>query len=340
MQTLLDLERTADAAAAHGPRELQHVDYLDGWRGLAIALVLQSHVVAIAAINTGRLGVDVFFALSGFLMSRILFVKRVPLSTFYKRRISRILPVFVLFVSVLYGAGYFLHRHEARYFFCTLTFTRTYLPLNDDFWHADIPMGHLWSLHVEEHCYIFLSLVTLIGLLRGREGPALVLAGTLCVAIHLVYFAYPALAPRGPFARTEAAGSHLLIAAGYYLMRKRYVPLVRPWMPLAAFAAAVFCYTLIAPWWCRILLSPYLLAFTVNHLSETPSWCRAALALAPLRLLGIWSYSIYVWQQPFLTQRYLFSDHRVFWCTAAIATGVASFYLYENPIRTWLNRVW
>ena len=246
-QALLDLEKTADAAAGHGPSELHRIEYLDGWCGLAIALVLQSHVVAIAAINTGRLGVDVFFVLSGFLMSRILFVKRVPLSTFYKRRISRILPVFVLFVSVVYGVAYFLHRHEAQYFFYTLSFTRTYLPKNADFWHADIPMGHLWSLHVEEHCYIFLSLITLVGFLRGREGPALVLAGTLSIVIHFVYIAYPSIAPPAPVARTEAAASHLLIAAGYYLMRNRYAPMVRPWMPLAAFAAAIYCYTSVAP---------------------------------------------------------------------------------------------
>ena len=63
----------------------------------------------------------------------------------------------------------------------------------------------------------------------------------------------------------------------------------------------------------------------------------------PLRLLGIWSYSIYLWQQPFLTHNYFayFGDDRnVISFIAAIATGVASFYLFENPIRTWLNKVW
>ena len=61
---------------------LRHIDYLDGWRGLAIALVLQSHFLAIGGFNSGRLGVHVFFVLSGLLMGRILFIKRVPLGTF------------------------------------------------------------------------------------------------------------------------------------------------------------------------------------------------------------------------------------------------------------------
>ena len=284
---------------------------------------------------------DVFFVLSGFLMSRILFVKRVPLTTFYKRRISRILPVFVLFVAVIYGAAFYLHRHERHYVLYTLTFTRAYLPTTASVWEADIPIGHLWSLNVEEHCYVFLSLVTLMAFLRGREGAALVLAGTLSVAIHFVYQALPSIAPTTSVSHTEAAAGPLLISAGYYLIHKRYLRLVRPWMPLAALVAAFACYdTKLAPWWCRVLFAPYLLAFAVNHLAEAPRWFRSLLAFGPLCLLGIWSYSIYLWQQPFLAQNYLAPDRRVIWCIASITTGIASFYLFENPIRTWLNKVW
>ena len=81
------------------------VDYLDGWRGMAIALVLQGHFFPLSGFESGYLGVDIFFCLSGLLMSRILFVQRVPLATFYKRRISRIFPVFLLFVVLVYGTA-------------------------------------------------------------------------------------------------------------------------------------------------------------------------------------------------------------------------------------------
>ncbi len=191
-QLVLEVEKAVKTAAAHGPSELRHIDYLDGWRGLAIALVLQSHFLAIGGFNSGRLGVNVFFVLSGLLMGRILFIKRVPLGTFYKRRISRILPVFVAFVAIVYGAAYVLHHEERHYFMYTLTFTRAYLPAAASFWRSDIPIGHLWSLNVEEHCYLFLGLFTLITCLRGRDGPALLAVGTLCVAIHFIYMALPA----------------------------------------------------------------------------------------------------------------------------------------------------
>ena len=339
-QAVLELEKAVDAAAKHGPSELHHIDYLDGWRGVAILLVLQAHFFVIPGIKSGRLGVDVFFVLSGFLMSRILFVKRVPLNVFYKRRISRILPAFLLYITVVYGAAYFLGRTERYNIVWSLTFLRTYIPTGYDFSNADIPISQLWSLNVEEHCYVFLSLLTLILPLKGREGPFLILAGVLSIAIHFSYCAFPDLAPASCEARTEAAAAHLLVAAGYFLVRSRAVPFVRPWMPLAASAAAAVCYAHFAPWWSSVILSPFLLAFAVNHLSETPRWFRSALAWPPLRLMGVWSYSIYLWHGPFASHDYFGHDGHVVSCAAGIGAGVLSFYLLENPIRTWLNKVW
>ena len=339
-QTVLDIEKTVASAAAHGPSELKHIDYLDGWRGLAIVLVLQAHFLEIPGIKSGRLGVDVFFVLSGVLMSRILFVKRVPLSVFYKRRISRILPAFLLYIAVVYGAAYLLGRAERHNLFWSITFLRTYIPADYDFSRADIPISHLWSLSVEEHCYVFLGLLTLIIPLKSREAPFLLLAATLSIAIHFVYRAFPDIAPSSCEIRTEAAAGHLLLAAGYFLIRQRAVPFVRPWMPLAAAAAAAVCHVYAVPWWTLVILSPLLLAFAVNHLSETPRWFRSALAWPPLRLLGIWSYSIYLWHVPFASHNYFGQSGNVVSCAAGIAAGVASFYLFENPIRTWLNKVW
>ena len=66
----------------------QHFDYLDGWRGLAIIFLLIGHFYPVPGINFGHFGVNLFFVLSGLLMSRLLFVKSVPIPLFYKRRIS------------------------------------------------------------------------------------------------------------------------------------------------------------------------------------------------------------------------------------------------------------
>lgn len=328
-------------AAVHGKSSLQRVDYLDGWRGLAILLVLQNHFFTIHGIDTGFFGVEVFFCLSGFLMSHILFVKRTPLATFYKRRISRILPAFLFFVLVIYAISYIKNIHFTWLeFVSTLAFLRTYIPATPDIWHASVPIGHLWSLNVEEHCYIFMSLLTLLAVVRGRESAVLVGAGILAIIIYFVYAKYPGLI--GDFAdpqiRTETAAANLLLSAGYFLVRERFVKYVRPWMPVVSFFMAATSYADFAPWWYSNLCTPFLLAFTINHLSEVWAPIRQALANPVLRLFGLWSYSIYLWQQPFIHVKGIIGTVPA--VAAAIFLGVASFYLLENPVRSWLNRKW
>ncbi|MBK8743115.1 MAG: acyltransferase [Betaproteobacteria bacterium] len=329
----------ADSASRHGESAVVRVDYLDGWRGLAILLVLQEHFFSLRGFASGSLGVNIFFCLSGLLISRILFVQRVPLSTFYKHRISRIFPVFFLFVVLVYGTAVLMgHPGTWPEFIATITLLRTYLPIYPDIWHTGLPIGHLWSLNVEEHGYIILSALTVIAAVRHRSGWLLVLLGVATIGIHLAYYRYAALAPANYEIRTETAAAYLLISAGYFLLRERFVPLVKPWMPLAAIGLAVACYWRGIPEWFSAVATPFLLAFAVNHLGQAKAAVLTALAAAPLRLLGICSYSVYLWQQPFYEFRASFPPGLALVC--ALLTGAASFYLFENPVRTWLNRNW
>lgn len=98
---------------------------------MAILLVLEGHFLNLLPLEAGRLGVDVFFCLSGFLMSGILFVNSQPLPTFYRRRASRILPAFVVFVLVMFGLSWWQGRSFtgtellATLLFCGLTYRRS-----------------------------------------------------------------------------------------------------------------------------------------------------------------------------------------------------------------------
>jgi peptidoglycan/LPS O-acetylase OafA/YrhL len=337
---LTRVDRILAVSTRHGPSELERVDYLDGWRGLAILLVLADHFLPTQDFESGILGVDVFFCLSGALMSRILFVKRTPLSTFYKRRISRILPVFLLFVLVIHAVallvGWAFTHVE---FLATLTFLRTYVPSSPVLWSSALPIGHLWSLNVEEHCYVLLSLLTLPALVRGREGWVLIGLGCASIAMFLFYAEFPAIAPEVFEIRTEAAASCLLISAGYCLVRERFVRFVQPWMPIAAtLLAGLMYWRLHLPWWAPEIVAPFLLAFAVNHLAEAAAWFKRLLATAPMRLMGLWSYSIYLWQQPFYIYKAQFGAAPA--VVLLMAVSLASFYLFENPVRSWLNRHW
>ena len=287
------------------------------------------------------MGVDVFFVLSGFLMSGILFLQRQGLRKFYKRRISRIAPVFVMFVFVIYA---FAFSQDLIFtwpeFVSTLTFLRTYFPATPGIWGTSIPIGHLWSLNIEEHSYIFMSTLILLRVLRGSEGWVLLVSGMACIAIGVIYVKLGARAPSWGSLGTEVAASHLLISAGYRLLCDRIRPWVPPWLPLITLAAAVLCYSKIVPWWSSSLMSPFLLAFTVNHLSETSQWFKSLLGTPVLRLLGIWSYSIYLWQQPFYNCKTVFPGGPSFALICAMVTALLSFYLLEKPCRFWLNKLW
>jgi peptidoglycan/LPS O-acetylase OafA/YrhL len=80
---------------------LRHVAYLDGWRGLAIIAVLIAHFGPKSTAWMGALGVQLFFVLSGYLMGGLLFIKNVPLTDFFARRFSRVVPTFLLFILTM-----------------------------------------------------------------------------------------------------------------------------------------------------------------------------------------------------------------------------------------------
>lgn len=274
-------------------------------------------------------------------MSGVLFLQRQRLSKFYKRRISRIAPVFVVFVLTIYAIAY--NRGLAFTpieFASTLVFLRTYIPHSLGIWASGIPIGHLWSLNIEEHSYIFMSCLVLLGIMGARAGRVLLASGMTCVAIGVLYVKLGSSAPAWGSLGTEVAASHLLISAGYRLVSERFKPLVPSWLPLLTLAAAMFCYSEIAPWWSNRLLSPFLLAFTVNHLSETGKWFKSLLSTPVLRMLGLWSYSIYLWQQPFYNYKDVFPGGPAVALICAMATGLVSFNALEMPCRSWLNKHW
>ncbi len=313
---------------------MKHLDYLDGWRGLAIGCVLIDHFARIPGIAAGRLGVDLFFALSGLLMSRILFEDRVPIGTFYRRRIARILPVFFLYLGVIFTLYSVIETPAPLGEVLTsVVFLRTYF---DPFiWDSPFPIGHLWSLNVEEHSYMLLSLIAGVALLRRRAATLLFGFGVATFGAMALYVVLTDLPNREWMLRTECAASTILISAWYRRVRHR-VP-VQPWMPAVVLALAIASYVQVFPKELRAIAAPFMLAFAVNHMGAMSAWLLAIFRNVALRYLGLWSYSIYLWQQPFHESKSLPTAVAF---VLAMLTGVASYYLFETPVREWLNRHW
>ena len=325
------------AIMSHPPpaTHAQRLVYLDGWRGLSILLVLAGHFLP-GVERLAGVGVQLFFALSGRLMADILFVERFPLAAFYRRRISRVYPGLVGFVLLAFLA---LRGAELAFTGSTaaaaLSFTLNYAMA---FGTVAPAVENLWSLCVEEHAYLLLGGLAL--LLRRRSGlnpvwPLLAVAG-LSLADGLA--SVLVLHQGGPRAywRTDTELAPIFLAAAAYLaLRGRKLP---AWTPLAAVLAAAVAAA--GPPLTAYALTPALLAVAVASLDAASDLVRKALSWAPLTALGAWSYSIYLWQHPFY--RLALGGALAWWAALglALAAGLASFQLIEQPARRWLNARW
>jgi peptidoglycan/LPS O-acetylase OafA/YrhL len=318
------------------------IPYLDGWRGLAIVLVLQSHF---GLGGGGRLGVALFFALSGYLMGELLFVKNVPLGRFFKRRISRIIPTYWLYVAVAFaltGAAWYQtpYRVPADELVSTLLFVRTYYPADTSIWAGTWQIGHFWSLNVEEHSYLYLALLALVAGMAGVKRTWLLALSTLAsLGLNLYYTLHPPGGASPWFARSDCAALGLIAAATLRAFRHE-MPALRTgaaWIAPVTLAVGAVCFSWTEMPILAITLGPLLLAVSINYVGAAPALMRNALSVGVLRWFGICSFSWYVWQQ----LAYVAYQHHLLQRQLAgvvgIAIGVVAFYLYEDPVRRWLN---
>jgi peptidoglycan/LPS O-acetylase OafA/YrhL len=136
--------------------------------------------------------------------------------------------------------------------------------------------------------------------------------------------------------RTDAHVCSILWAAAAYLWLDRRR--VRPLMPATLFAT-VFAIAL-APDVIEFAIAPILAALCVCTLGQAPAPVRAVFSWTPLTQMGIWSYSIYLWQQPF--SRLARDGVLPAWAALLLGVlfGIGSFYVIEQPVRRFLNAKW
>ncbi len=327
----------AQAATAHATR----IRYLDGWRGAALIGVLIDHFLIKRGINTGRLGVELFFVLSGRLMAEILFVRQTPLPNFFARRVARIYPALfalascLLLVSVAAGA----QDVSIGQFLSTITFTTNYTHL----WiGASNVLDHAWSLCIEEHMYILLALVALAW--RRWQFPLVGVLGTIALAMMINGAVETAmgLPYETVYWRSDARGASILVGALAYLLLHRDVPqaLSGRWVPVALGVAGLLLSFNIVPDPVKYSLGAVCLAGSLVLMERAPAFALAILEHPLLVRVGLWSYSIYLWQQPFFRLAKNMDIPRWWLLPLGIIAGVASYYAIERPARHWLNAHW
>ena len=165
------------------------IKVLDGLRGYAALMVLFAHFPQVensrvakfiyhfvSYSKIGYLGVDFFFVLSGFLITRIIIIDKklgaFSLKKFYKKRALRIFPVYYITLIII---GIFITWEKLFY---TLTFTYNY---SYPFEKVRFPFEHFWSLCVEEHFYIIFSTILYLLSVRSAQNFIQFVIPFLCV---------------------------------------------------------------------------------------------------------------------------------------------------------------
>lgn len=325
-ETVLTATAVRESAVSHEKR-MPHIQALDGVRGLAITLVLLFHLLssnnepthswlidmALKLRNAGWVGVDLFFVLSGFLITGILFDSlgdKKYFRNFYARRTLRIFPLYYAVLAVLFLL--FLPAWESgRKLYLLLAYLQN-TPL---WWHAptakaiDDVTNHLWSLAAEEQFYlVWPVLVVLVRDRRKLIWIALSLAlmapiirtvllahgatfeatykMTICRCDSLLAGAWLALAIRGSRRQT------ILRMAGPFFCLSVFLCLVIAWRSGLFFwgnnlAINRYGYSLLA------VAGTSLIALTLRP----GSWTAAVMNISPLRWMGRYSYGIYIFHQ-------------------------------------------
>ena len=351
-------------------RSLPHVPALDGIRGVAVAAVLLHHA---DRLKGGWLGVDLFFALSGYLITALLLREfaqrddgRVDLGRFWSRRIRRLGPALII---TLVGVGVFAAtvaapvdrlaiRDDGLATLFEVANWRTILT-GGDYWArsgAPSPLRHTWSLAIEEQIYLLWPLA-LAGLLawRGKVRAVLVVAlggaaasTALLIGLHAAGASQPRL-----YYGTDTRATTLLLGAAVAAWRAHLGP--QRWAatgPSRRGVAIGGAVVLAGLWWRLdgagslpyrglLPLAGLAGACVVAGLADRrhPGPLGRVLSLAPLVLLGQISYGLYLYHWPiylWLTPARVGIDG---WALDGLRIGISvalawvSYVLIEQPVR-------
>ncbi len=359
----------SDTTERPGPR-LRHRDDIQGLRAIAVLTVIASHA-NVPFLPGGFVGVDVFFVISGFLISQLLFREversgRVSIPGFYARRARRILPAATLVtIATIVASAIWLSAIDlvevvkdslwAVFFAANIHFAA----VGTDYFAAEeppSPLQHYWSLSVEEQFYLVWPalLLVLVLVARRRALPKRLVFGVL-LGVTVASFAWSVVStssdPLAAYFSTPARAFELGLGALTALVASavaaRWSALVRglvcsSGLVLILVACLAYDDQTAFPGYAAALPvvgSALVLLAGAGPQRAQPLPVRA-LGVLPMRVVGDWSYSLYLWHWPVLiiAQRRLDADLG-FWrttlCVVVVFVLSALTYTFvEQPFRS------
>lgn len=349
-----------------GPaRQAQHIGYrpaVDGLRGIAVLAVLGFHAFT-EYVPGGFVGVDVFFVVSGYLITSIILgdLQRGAFSfaRFYARRIRRLFPTLTLVLVASLGLGWLVllpdeftllgkHTAAAALFVANVAFWREtgYFDVAAEF----KPLLHLWSLGVEEQFYLLWP-VLLVALWKRTSLLLVTLWGLVLVSLGLsasLASAAPDAGFYSPFSRFWELGFGCLLA-----VQKQTTPNASPTKPpqhltwgdlipaagLIMIVTSMFAFDHSTPFPSWRALLPAVGTLLVLAAPEEAWFQRRVLGGPVLVYVGLISYALYLWHWPLLSfANILYAGlppASVRWTVllSSIALAALTYHLLEVPIR-------
>jgi peptidoglycan/LPS O-acetylase OafA/YrhL len=268
---------------------------LDGLRTLSVFFVMANHLpmpVPLQHVVFGWVGVQVFFVISGFLITTLLLREearhgRISLSAFYLRRVFRILPVYYavlgLYVAIcllaVSGEKWRQLEHGLPYY---VLFVQEYSPQS-----AGTVFGHSWSLGVEEKFYLLWPFVFFVALRRWRLRWLVVCS----VLLGLALLGHGVPLCRAYFAIAVGCALAIAMNSQFALPTLRRFASTPPLVPLGLIIAA-YCLLNLSPVF--VLGFHWATAYLLLHLLLNDSWLRRVMTLRSMVWMGRRSYSMYL----------------------------------------------
>lgn len=348
----------------------RYIAGLDGLRALAIIAVIAYHL-DIPRISGGFLGVDIFFVLSGYLVTNLLIERRrdrqrLDLSDFWVRRFRRLFPALIVMLMVVVAwatlfdhsmlqslrgdvGSAMVYANNWRLIFHQVSYFEQY--------STPAPLIHLWSLSVEGQFYIIWPLLLTLGLRFTPKRIQMVLI-TLSLALAsmltMILLYQPGSDPSRVYYGTDTRVFALLIGATLALMLPSQGMITNPsrrtrlscewigWLGLAAIVALLLQANEFDDFLYRggFMLAAISTAMVIIALIHPFTWISKLLSLKSLRWIGMRSYGIYLWHYPIIVlSKPTVNTGAYNWklaltqVTASVILAAMSYKYVEEPIR-------
>ena len=331
---------------------------IDGLRAIAVVPVIFFHG-GFSLVSGGYVGVDVFFVISGYLITSLLIADldagHFSIAHFYERRIRRIVPalLFVILLTLPFAVWYMI-PDQIRDFYGSLVSVASFV--SNFFFAADAgyfgaaplekPLLHTWSLSVEEQYYVLFPILLMLGWRQGKEKLARWIAIIAIASLIVAEISHRYLDPELAYFLTTGRAWELLLGSLLAFHADKLVAASSRWLRelcaatgLLLILLAIFAFDEHTPSPGLFMLAPTVGAALILAFARSDTLTGRALGTWPFVAIGLISYSAYLWHQPIFAFARIGGlyepNSRLFAILGlvSIVMGGLSYFLVERPFR-------